>query len=287
MSRSTSVACLLIVAFSLASAHEDPTGDVYPAVKVENGNFVIYFYNTSRDTSANPSDYDMSGNYPVFRMVYSTTGELLGPRTPCKNIRSDSLWQASSMVYDKKIQLRDERVLFDSELLKNGKPSYFVEKNGITEHRRLPWPDDVTINYLASVHVDDKSIAMLATTGKRVLTLFHFDRAKFQPPEIAAVGQPTFIYDFPGASNVVFAAERYWLAWIRFNREKEKFETVLSDWKPGEAKSHETVLDAPADWNTEISVAAIGTKLCVAYHCSVTGEYPGYSQIITVFKDVK
>jgi hypothetical protein len=258
---------------------------LYPIVKVENGNFAIYFYNNAQ---ANKSDdYDMSGNNPVFRMVYSATGELLGPRVLTKNTRSESLWTANSMVYDKAINLRGERVLFEANSLKGGKPSYFVEQNGIREHRRLPWPADVNINYVASAAVDEKSIALSATTNDQILKLFHFDRAKFAAPTTATLGKPTFIYDFPGASNLIFAADRYWIAWIRHNRQKEKCETVLSDWKPGENQPHEAVLDAPSDWNTELSMAAIENRLCLAYHCSVTGEYPGYSQIITLFREAK
>jgi hypothetical protein len=191
------------------------------------------------------------------------------------------------MVYDKRFQLPSGTVFFDSELLKNGKPSYFVEKGGFREHRHLPWPNDVKITYVASAVVNEESIGMSATTGNGVLKLFHFDRNKFEPPAIAIVGEPTFIYEFPGASNLIFANDRYWIAWIHPNREKKKDETILSDWKPGEKKPHETILDAPSGWNTELSIAAIGTRLCVSYHCSVTSEYPGYSQLITIFKDAK
>src|SRR5690349_10785687 len=116
------IAFVLIVASTTAIAHEDPVGDIYPVVKVENGNFAIYFYNNAHQQTA--TDYDMSGNSPVYRIVYSPTGELLGPRSACKNIKADSLSEANSMVYDKKIQLPNETVFFDSELLKNGKPSY-------------------------------------------------------------------------------------------------------------------------------------------------------------------
>jgi len=275
----------LVFASTAALGHEDPVGDLYPLVKVENGNFAIYFYNNAQHEKA--TDYDMSGNAPVYRMVYSPTGELLGPRALCKNINSETISNANSMVYDKKIQLPNETVLFGSELLKKGKPSYFVEKNGVREHRRLPWPDQIKIDYVASVYVDENQLVMSATTDDRVLRLFHFDRNKFEAPALASVGKTTFIYDFPGASNVVCAANRFWVAWVHYNSEKKKFETILSSWRPGDEKPHERILDNPSDWNTELSMAAVDNHLCVAYHCAVTGEYPGYSQIITAFRDAK
>jgi len=278
------IALLLIFVSTAGFAHEDPIGDLYPVVKVENGNFAIYFYNNAQQEKA--TDYDMSGHSPVYRTVYSPTGELLGPRALCKNVSSETISNANSMVYNKKVPLNGETVFFDADLLK-AKPSYFVEKNGVREHRRLPWPDEIKINYVASVHVDEKCLVMSATTDDHVLRLFYFDRKKFEPPATAAVGKPTFIYDFPGASNVVCAADRFWLSWVHYNPEKKKFETILSGWRRGEEKPQETILDAPSDWNSELSMAAIDNHLCIAYHCSVTGEYPGYSQIITAFRDAK
>lgn len=272
-----------------AAAHSDPAGDVFPNVKIENGNFAVYFSNTLGET--NDENDMLRRNVPVYRMVYSPAGELLGPRARSQKFRSESLHEANSMVYDKKIQLRDEAVLFEADFLKGDKPSYFIERNGAREHRRLPWPDDVKIDYVAGNHVDEKSLAISATIGKGILAIYHFDRTKFEAPSTAIVGRPAFIYDFPRASNPVLAADRYWIGWVRYNEAKEKFETVLSDWKPGEEKMHETILDAPSDWNTELSLAAIGTKLCLAYHCSLpnsgTNDSPAVSQIITLFREAQ
>ena len=279
------VLALMFITAITTSAHQDPIGDIHPQVKVENGNFAIYFSNTARENE--PSDYDVSSGGPVYRMVYSPTGELLGPRALVSNVRADELWQSASMVYDKAFTVGNERVLFDAELLKNGKPSYFVERDGMAQHRRLPWPDDIKIDYVASVHVDEKSLVISATTADRVLRLFYFERGRFHPPPATVVGTPTYIYDFPGASNVIFAADRYWVAWVRTNPEKKRYETVLSRWKPGEDKPNETILDAPSDWNTALSVGAIGNRLCLAYHCSVTGEYPGYSRLVVLFPEAK
>jgi hypothetical protein len=281
----------LALAFSASPllAYSDPRGDVFPNVKVENGNFAVYFYNRSAETN-NEEDM-LDRNVPVYRMVYSPAGELLGPRARCQNFRSDSLHEANSMVYDKKIELRDEQVLFEADFLKGGKPSFFIKRNGSREHRRLPWPDNVKIDYVAGVHVDERSLVISATVGEGILAIFHFDRMKFEAPGTAIVGQPAFINDFPRASNPVLAADRYWIGWVRYNQGKKKFETVLSDWKPGEEKMHETILDAPSDWNTDLSLAAIGTQLCLAYHCSIpnsaTNESPAVGQIITIFREAQ
>src|SRR6187431_2597973 len=64
-----------------AFAHSDPAGDVAPRVKVENGNFALYFVNNlpSRgwNTTSPPPSFE---DDPVFRVVYSPTGQVLAPR---------------------------------------------------------------------------------------------------------------------------------------------------------------------------------------------------------------
>jgi hypothetical protein len=278
---------IVLVAFiaTAARAHQDPAGDTQPTVKVENGNFAIYFTNNLPRSDSN--EYDSSGEAPVYRMVYSPTGRLLGPRSLCRGMSSEKLHAEGSMVYNKTIELGDERVLFDAGLLKKSKPSYLVERNGVREHRRLPWPDEVRIDYVASVHVETESLLMSATTPDHLLRLYYFDRNKFEPPASVVIGEPTYIYDFPGASNVILAAGRYWLVWVRWDRNTDKFQSVLSSWAPSEEKPREKILGAPADWNTSLSIAAIGDRLGIAYHCSLSADYPGRGQIITIFTEAK
>jgi hypothetical protein len=263
------------------TAHRDLSGDVFPDVKVENGTFAIYFYNNARHSA---DDNDILGrSMPVFRIVYSPGGELLGPRAPSRKFTSEALSQEGSMVYDKTIRLLDETVFFENDLLR-AKPSYSFEKNGVRQHRRLPWPDDVAIDYVASALVDERSLALSVALGKGKLAVYHFDRTKFEAPRSVVIGEPTFIYDFPRASNLVRVEDRYWLGWIRYNRETERLETVLSDWKPGEEKAHDTIVDSPSTWNTGLSLAAIGTDLCLAYAGPDAEPGVAQSRIITLFR---
>jgi hypothetical protein len=187
------------------------------------------------------------------------------------------------MVYDKAIRLPDETVFFENDLLR-AKPSYRFEKNGVRQHRRLPWPDKVEIDYVASALVDERSLALSVAVGKGQLAVYYFDRTKFEEPRSVVIGEPSFIYDFPRASNLVRVEDRYWIGWIRYNRDKEKLETVLSDWKPGEEKAHDSIVDSPSTWNTELSLAAIGTDLCLAYAGPPAEVGVAQSRIVTLFR---
>lgn len=77
--------------------------------------------------------------------------------------------------------------------------------------------------------------------------VYLFPREGFGKPERFLVGELETIYDFPIASNVVFANGRFWVAWVRALKKVEKFEMVLSSMEPGSGKAVERVLDAPAD----------------------------------------
>ena len=78
----------------------------------------------------------------------------------------------------------------------------------------------------------------------------------------------------------------YCIAFHRYNHKKDKFECVISTWKPGEKKPKEIILDKPADWNSHLSLAKIGNHLCLAYHCLGGNDYFDRSRIITVFETI-
>jgi hypothetical protein len=70
---------VLVIAFQFLvvaglQAHRDPGGDVHPRVRVEDGNFTIYF----RSKIARSKEGNLERS--TFRMVYSPAGKLLVPR---------------------------------------------------------------------------------------------------------------------------------------------------------------------------------------------------------------
>src|ERR1041384_184132 len=95
--RLTTIAFIVGLAPVVANSHQEPLGDVFPLVKIENGNFVIYFHNNLHGGDA--AEYDMSGNGSVYRTVYSPVGELLGPRVLSRKFSYDEISEATSMVY--------------------------------------------------------------------------------------------------------------------------------------------------------------------------------------------
>jgi hypothetical protein len=272
--------CLLFccVATQLA-AHSDPGGDVYPNVKVERGNFVIDFENNRAQSTRDPRD--LSESSLLLRMIYSPDGILLSPRHRHRGTRglNDTIGSAAKT----EAIVGAEKITFERS--RADTPGYAIEKEGKTEQHRLAWPDGYKCVFEAFA-ADADSICV-AVVADNKLFLHHFDRHQFTPPKMVQITEPdtlSFIWDFPVVSNLVFAGGRYCIAWPRYKK-GTGYECVISTWKPGEERPKEIILNGPADWNSHLSLAAMGDRLCLAYH-TVSGEYQAVSKIVTAFRTI-
>ena len=278
LKRGASVISLLASAVSTL-ATMTPLGDEYPNVKVENGNFVIYFTNNKIEAEIGPS--------PLFRVVYSPTGELLAPRHERPDLPKDKYdfdWTAKNEVH-----LVNETLTFSTYVGDQPPAWYIVRTADKTQRHHLAWPEGFD-SFLEAVAADADSLCIITWSGK-TLSLNRFDRHRFDFPETIVVGDPAVRPSIvstrePMASNLVQIRDRYCLGWIRFNRDKDKYETVISSWKPGETKTTDIVLDEISDWNSYLSLAAIGDRVCLAYNCSVDGDYPGFGKIVVAFRKI-
>ncbi len=77
---------------------------------------------------------------------------------------------------------------------------------------------------------------------------------------------------------------RAYLAWCR--REKDRLDLVLTKWDGVSKSATDIVLAEKVDFNLSISIAAIGDHLCIAYHHSREGDYPGSSVITPLFRKI-
>lgn len=274
----------IVLSASSLLAHSDPKGDVYPNVRIERGNFVIDFENNVSGFTDGliPSTETDGRDRELLRMVYLPDGVLLAPRHLHGGSRD--LDDAMGSTAKTRSRVGDETI--EVTLWSKGQLSYTSENSGKTQLHRLAWPTDDERKFEA-VSADASSIC-IAFISNSMLFLGDFDRQTFSPPKTVQVTKPDtlpFIWDFPVVSNLVRVGERYCIAWPRYNKGAEKFQCIISTWKPGEDQTKEIVLDEPADWNSHLSMAAIGTHLCLSYH-ALAGEYQPISKIITVFRTI-
>jgi len=270
---------LILTGVEWAAGHEDPLGDLHPQVLVMDGNFAIVFNTSMRDDRQ-----DFTDTKKVFGMVYSPEGKLIAPRHPLEKKRS---WMAGAPagLFGKRMKLGKSTVIFGAS--RSPRPGYFLEApDGRLTKVSLPWPEDVALMLCEDVFVTADGLAITGKEDPDVLRFYWFAHESAEAPVRLEIG-PTFcIYDFPVASNIAYAGGRFWVAFMRGGG-GDGGEVVMWSWKPGEEKGREQVLDAPAHWNSDLSLAAIGDRLCLAYHCVQEGGYDADARIETVFLKAK
>lgn len=270
------LACVIAATFFKLQASSNPVGDEDAKVIVENGNFVVYFHN-------NQIENGQDSNSSRFRIVYSPSGQLLAPRHHQPGLAEK--WEYDLTTKDE-VHLANETLSFDSKYMDQPFPFYTVTRKGKTEQHRLPWPENADFNFQSAA--GDANGICLLIWGKK-LSLNYFDRRVFGFPKSVTVGAPLInpgIVALPDVSNLVQVNGRYCFGWMRYDESKEKAEAVITTWKPSEEKAVDTALDEIADWNTWMSLAAVGDHICLVYHCRFQGEYPGFGRLVTVFRKI-
>jgi hypothetical protein len=93
-------------------------------------------------------------------------------------------------------------------------------------------------------------------------------------------------------SELVWVGGRVWFAWIRKADGFEKLPptkqwvTMLASYDPQSKKLEQKILPEQSHYNTPVSINTVNGWLCVAWHCSKDGSYPGESMIVTHFEKV-
>ena len=272
--------CLMGSGF--AYGHQDPWGDIHPKISIVDGKFAIEFNRSIPDQNENYSD-----EKPIQRMIYNADGGLFAPRHPLERRRSYTELGPVG-IYGTNIPLGESTLVFESN--QSAKPGYILKSpEGKLTKVNLPWPEKTKLMLFEDVMATQKGIAI---TGKEpngehernsTLRFYWFSHGETGPPVILDIGPTACIYDFPVASNLAFAGGRFWVGLMR--PVGEELKAALWSWKVGDKEGRMDNLDSPADWNSHMSLAAIGDQLCLAYHCVVpTADNPPEARIITVFR---
>jgi hypothetical protein len=272
--------CLPLILAGRVAAHQDPWGDIHPMVSVTDGKFSIVFNTLLPDQQP-----DYTQEKSVHRMIYNADGAVFAPRHSLGRKRS---YQSSrpAELYGKSIALGRSTLIFDGD--QSPKPAYILKSpEGKLTHVRLPWPEKTMLGLLEDVVATSAGIAI---TGKEPrpgsenypLMFYWFAHGETGPPVILNIGETADIYHFPVASNIAFAAGRFWIGMMR--PAGGQLKVALWSWKPGEKDGRFEFPDSPADWNSSLSLAAIGDQLCLAYHAVVPdGQRFPIARIVTVF----
>lgn len=273
---------ILLSFASTAEAHSDPWGDIHPRVQVMDGKFAIVF-----NTSQPQRESDSQEAQPLQRMIFTSDGKLFAPRHPLKLKRSHEEFGPISL-YGRGIRLGESTLIFQ----RNQSGYLLKSPDGKIMRVTLPWPKELEPELIDDVSVVAKGIAMTGnnmdpTTGSGgPLKFYWFEHESTDGPIVLTIGPTACIYHFPVISNIVWAGGKFWVAYMR-PAEEGGMKLALWSWKPGEKEGKIEDLNSPADWNSTLSMAAIGNQLCLAYHCVADHDYPGIAKIETVFRKAR
>ena len=275
-------AAVLLGSGGWVHGHQDPMGDIHPQVLVMDGKFAIVF-----NTSQPKQESNYTDEAPVQRMIFTADGTLFAPRHALERKRS---WREIDPVglHGRAMRLGESTVIFQGD--RAGQPGYLLKSPaGQITPVRLPWPATVSLSLFEDALVVPEGIAITGKEGRDSsesdpLKFYWFAHESTAAPTILTIGATACIYNFPVASNVAFAGGRFWVAYMR-PTEKEDLKLALWSWRPGDKDGRVEILDSPAYWNSHLSMAAIGERLCLAYHCEVYDEnFSGMARIVTVFR---
>ena len=258
------------------SGHADPQGDIHPIVRVENGCFAVYFCSSTSEIEA---DETLKEKSLAFRMVFSTTGRLLAPR---HRVTGDEYRGVGKNGFKKGSVTGLLTPGFEIVGEKGTSASYslpLMDGFGTLQ----PWSTVSTAEGIGVTAVALDSPDKLRADAEEYL-FFWYPFALDESPTRVEIGLPIYIYTFPRASNAVFAGGRFWIAFM-----SQGAKLLMWSWKPGEEKPRTKILeDSPYHWNCHLSLAAIGNRLCLAYHCATAhGAYGRKARIFTVFEKVE
>jgi hypothetical protein len=261
-------------------AHSDPRGDVRPTVFVQDGSFVICFRNNDV--------YDMDQR-PAWKMSFTADGKVILPRHRLpepqrddwqRRLRAEATWDVTTL---KPEGQKGERVVL-REIVNGRKQSYPLPLNpeGIYAETACRAGDEVAFTW-SDMRTTMEEAPVLKFTCLPLKT--------FSPGVTVEIGEVATIYEFPRVSNPMWAARKWWIAWVRPNpADKAKewseitWQTVITSIDPVTGHCVHDVRPELSHWNTSLSLKTAGGWLCAAWHASIDGSYPGRARIVTAFK---
>ena len=157
---------------------------------------------------------------------------------------------------------------------KAGKPSLERVSESKIEQVELDWQSHY-IDVLEDFALSEDSVFVLATAvigepqkynSETDLWIFHFSIGSGQLIKAIRLGVPSFIYNFPGVSNLDTNGDLITVVWNATNEDYSKNILNLGIYGLSDGSFRTETLHYPSTWNISISIASLGDILCIAHH---------------------
>lgn len=251
----------LLAHFGIALAHPDPRGDIHARVSVVAGAFEVRY-------QVHPVDEPDDSDRPldVLGDRYAANGERLVERGEVEG--EEGATRLAGEIYEGRVGEVRYRTTVDRD---GAVVSEVVSPPGSRTQRLLPFPPGLELIYLADALVTGQGIALAAVVSRREEGRFGIlwhPHGVEQGPTFVELAVPSMIYDYPVASNLVWTEGRFWIATMRAPTPVAPSQPILWSWKPGDNEARQRLVEGEGAADTTMSMAAIGGRLCLAFHRS-------------------
>ena len=257
-------------------AHEDPVGDIHPKVSVEDGNFAVYFFDTT-------AHHKKTGPIKHYRTLIDSEGRVLASRKPVAERIVPLNLDALDVVADP-ASLRFGGLDTETPPLARadgGKTHFMDGQSGDLFSATCPagWilGQFSLRGTLSNVHRHAFTIDSFDTLDGHgghdfPLTLGAFDlkAQRFVTPVV--LGNPARIF-LPVRSRILVAGDEAFVAWceerdleIKNEIRSATYQVVLSRWRIGTPEVGHVVLRQACNDNMSISMERLGRRILVAWH---------------------
>lgn len=249
--RIAAMAAVALAAWAPATlAHQDRAGDVHASVRVEDGQFAVYFKN-NQDKGHYRSQFGPNGSLLSERVKLDAAPVL----EPVGKFRKQDTGLAIR-------QGADWLVMPDWQWKHKGRPKVLKVRAGkLVERIALNWGRvDVDIVH-AFTPTEAGYVVLASTKADKAFHLYAFGRDGKAPARLHEVGVPYRIYDFPRSSSLSLHRGQVVVCWL--TRDGRLVATL---WDPTSGERDQITLREKLGWNTTLDAAVIGDVLFVAWH---------------------
>lgn len=267
---------LVLVVLEKSYAHSDPAGDVYPIVKVERKNFVVYFSNNNERKLEYTKDGVLKPYLNYYKTIISPDSKIIQKRKKIDAIPEDkpdcelTPDDSGYLIKDKDQWLIFPRV---KPVFKN-KPFMIRLEDGSRKKIEFPWGETKIEDIDGVIKFKDEVIFLVSLEPKEKdyekgypFYFYKFKEDGKGEPISVKVGKPNRkIWGFAACSNIVEQYPRCIVSWLERSEGDGDCRLMLSVWDVPESALQTKVIKKSVSWNTSISMARIENKILIAWH---------------------
>ncbi len=270
----TLLCILILLCFScVVKAHEDPLGEIYPYVSVQNDKFVVYYEKRERP----------EGRSEYYQATYDKNGDRIGPPAKMREEKYGlyKIWNDSEIDAALPEKLRGFVLKSGEDFLItpiSSRPYFLIKKNGKYDKEDIKWGNKEEYSVHDAILTGNQVVLLITERDSTDFELLSINRQTRKTAKHLSAGVPARIYWLPISSNLLSYDGRVFVVWAEQYIDAVRLN--LSSWNTVDAYILKELICDKADWNTHLSMAQIDGIALLTYHYAANG----YNSVIKTLR---